>query len=259
MTNITANFNQILSFAQEYGLPAGKKRAIIREYLQTKVISYLYRQKSAAKLFFVGGTALRLLFGLDRFSEDLDFDAPELSKLEIKNLVAAAVAGLTKEHLSVDLYQNPREKKDCYELRFPAVLPELGISRNKNEKLMVKLDFETGWKGQTRQVVLLNRYGVLANVVTKTPDQFLVEKLAAFMGRKAPQARDIYDLVWLKSHGAKPDVAFAKANELNVDQLLTQAKSRFARGSKATWKSGLRPFLLDETKVDQIGFLPQVL
>ena len=47
--------------------------SIFREYLQLVFLSYLYQEKEASKIIFKGGTALRLLFGSPRFSEDLDF------------------------------------------------------------------------------------------------------------------------------------------------------------------------------------------
>ena len=46
---------------------------IMREYLQILFLTYLYGEKEADKIFFKGGTAIRLLFGSTRFSEDLDF------------------------------------------------------------------------------------------------------------------------------------------------------------------------------------------
>lgn len=46
---------------------------IVREYLQVLLLSYLYREKGSDKIYFKGGTAIRLLFGSPRFSEDLDF------------------------------------------------------------------------------------------------------------------------------------------------------------------------------------------
>ena len=47
--------------------------SIFREYLQLVFLSYLYQEKESSKIIFKGGTALRLLFGSPRFSEDLDF------------------------------------------------------------------------------------------------------------------------------------------------------------------------------------------
>lgn len=254
MTNITTNIDQIMNFARSYGLPALKKRAIIREYLQSKIISIIYTQKISKQLFFVGGTALRLLHGLDRFSEDLDFDAPDVSKSEIKNLLDEVSLILAKENIAVELYQNPKGKKDYYELRFSKILYEAGVTPNKDEKLAIKFDFESFWKGQERETILFNRYGFLANVVTKTLDQFIVEKIVAYLNRPKTAPRDIYDLVWLKSHGAKPDANFAKYNKFDLKKITEQSLKKFSKEKTTLIKGSLIPFLLDETSVNKIDF-----
>ena len=46
---------------------------IIREYFQNVFLSELYKLPEASKLLFKGGTALRIIYGSPRFSEDLDF------------------------------------------------------------------------------------------------------------------------------------------------------------------------------------------
>ena len=45
----------------------------LREILQEIALLGLWRSKFFEKAAFYGGTSLRLLYGLDRFSEDLDF------------------------------------------------------------------------------------------------------------------------------------------------------------------------------------------
>ncbi len=181
MNMITANFDEVLRFAQNYGLPVLKKRAILREYLQTKILSLLYREIVSQRLFFVGGTSLRLLRTLDRFSEDLDFDAPDIPVSTIDALLHSIAKRLQSENISLDIYHNQTPLKHHYEFRFPALLPELRLSQNREEKLAIKFDVEYAWRGQTREVVTLNRYGLLANVVTKTIDQILIEKLVAYV------------------------------------------------------------------------------
>lgn len=254
MTNLTANFNQITNFAKEYGLPESKRRAILREFLQVKILSLIYAQKQAKNLYFVGGTGLRLLHGLDRFSEDLDFDSLGLSKTEIKKTIDEVLGRLKEENILVDFYHNPKEKKDYYEFRFPKVLFEIDISNNEDEKLMIKFDFESFWKGQRRELVTLNKYGLLTEVVTKTLSQFAVEKLVAYVNRKQNQARDLYDLVWLAAQNVKPDASFARTNGFDLEKLIFQAKTRFAKEKFASLKRELAPFLLDETAVSKIRF-----
>jgi predicted nucleotidyltransferase component of viral defense system len=47
--------------------------SLAREYLQARVLESLQDKGVFLRWAFVGGTALRFLFGLPRFSEDLDF------------------------------------------------------------------------------------------------------------------------------------------------------------------------------------------
>ena len=260
MNNAIANFDEILRQAQDYGLPPGKKRAVLREFLQAKILSLIYRENISKNLFFVGGTALRLLRGLDRFSEDLDFDSVGITHGEIQKLVKTVMRRLQQENIAVELYQNTTAKKYYYELRFPGLLSRLDLSSNAGEKLMIKLDIESFWRGQKRETIFVNRYGFLTTVVTKPPDQMVVEKLTAYLGREETQARDLYDLVWLLSRGTKPDLNFAQKNHLPSD-LLQKARQKFIRERKllSKYKTKLRPFLFDEKKVSTLDFFEDLV
>jgi predicted nucleotidyltransferase component of viral defense system len=46
---------------------------LVREYLQARILEYLQRSGAMVPLAFHGGTALRFLYGIRRYSEDLDF------------------------------------------------------------------------------------------------------------------------------------------------------------------------------------------
>lgn len=52
----------------------GYDRAIVREYLQVKILQGIFESKQASNLSFLGGTALRIVHGNSRFSEDIDLD-----------------------------------------------------------------------------------------------------------------------------------------------------------------------------------------
>ncbi len=48
-------------------------RQLVREYLQARILQSLQRAGAMQTLAFHGGTALRFLYDIPRFSEDLDF------------------------------------------------------------------------------------------------------------------------------------------------------------------------------------------
>lgn len=60
---------------------------IVREYFQHIFLGELYKLPNAERLLFKGGTALRIVYGSPRFSEDLDFSLFGVSDHEVKSFV----------------------------------------------------------------------------------------------------------------------------------------------------------------------------
>jgi len=69
---------------------------IFREYLQLFFLNYFYQQPESAEVYFKGGTAIRLLFGSVRFSEDLDFST-KLNKNKIASIIKKTEADIKRE------------------------------------------------------------------------------------------------------------------------------------------------------------------
>jgi len=260
MNNITTNFNQIVEFASSYGLPANKKRAIIREYLQIKILDLIYKEKLALNFIFIGGTSLRLTRELDRFSEDLDFDLENVKPESLDKLMRKIFKELKSENIDLDFYSNKTQKKTYYEFRFTGLFSSLGMGTDSEEKLTIKFDFENFWHSHKKEVVLLNRYGYLINVITIPLGEHLIQKMAAYTRRAQTQARDIYDIVWLISQGIKPDWAFANGNHIDrsiVDQAINKFTMEFTKLKGL--KKRLSPFLFDERNVIKLDLALKLL
>lgn len=75
---------QIRELSQKFAID---EFSVIREYLQVLFLSALYDQKESSKIYFKGGTALRLLLNSFRFSEDLDFTSLREKPLTEKDAV----------------------------------------------------------------------------------------------------------------------------------------------------------------------------
>jgi len=258
MNNIVTNYLQIIEFAKNTGVPINKERGLIREYLQSKFIYHLYNQKASSKLSFVGGTSLRLLRNLPRFSEDLDFDNLGLSDKEISNLIENVVTQFRIENIETEL-RIKQEAKNSIDIRFPNLLFDLKITTNPKEKVMIKFDYASLWKNQKTEVVLLNKFGFLEQILTNTLDVMLTEKLTAYVNRKRLQPRDMYDVVWLFSQGAKLDKKFVKDN--NLTQLINKALKRFKSEEKSlnSFENRLKPFLFNEEDSKKIRLLEDIL
>ena len=61
---------------------ASFQKHMLKEYLQLAILDFLSSTSYIRKMTFIGGTNLRLVKGIDRFSEDLDFDCKNFSKEE---------------------------------------------------------------------------------------------------------------------------------------------------------------------------------
>lgn len=60
---------------------------IIREYFEIEILNELSKSVLAERIIFYGGTALRLAYGGERFSEDLDFIFEKQRKKDLKELL----------------------------------------------------------------------------------------------------------------------------------------------------------------------------
>lgn len=253
-SSLVEQFNKILS-DQNYKHLAVKKESLLREYLQVKILEKIYNQKQSAFLYFIGGTSLRLLRDLDRFSEDLDFDLDErISFKEVEKIFDNLVKQLELENIAVEPYKNKAKKRIYFELRFPKVLYELSLSSNQSQKLVIKLDFEKFWQGIKREVVVLNRFGYLFKVVTIPINQILGQKLYAYIKRKQTLPRDIYDVVWLLSNNARLDWNFLDENKIR--DLVTCAREKFLteKNKLKTYIERIKPLLEFSGDAKKIAF-----
>jgi len=90
----------------------------LKEYLQYKILDIIFSSKYGHKLVFMGGTAIRIIYGSDRFSEDLDLDNFNLSQNEFAKLVEYIKVKLEKDGLEVEIKNTFQNVYHCY-LKFP--------------------------------------------------------------------------------------------------------------------------------------------
>ena len=188
------DFNDILS-----GYPpklASFRRNILREYLQYKVLQILFGSKYATKLVFLGGTALRIVHGNNRFSEDLDFDNFNLSQAEFDDLAVLVKKALELEGYGVETRTVFKKAFRCY-IKFPKLLYDQGLSPLEEEKILIQVDtYGHGFAYQPERVIL-NKFDVFTEILVTPLDILLSQKIFAALSRKRAKGRDFYDIVYL--------------------------------------------------------------
>ena len=182
------------------------ERGILREYLQYKILQGIFESKLASRISFMGGTALRILYGNNRFSKDIDLDNFGLSWAEFEELVESVKRFLSLEGFEVELKQVEKAAYHC-NIRFPHILFEQGISPLEQEKILIQVDtWGQGYDYQP-EARILNKFDVFTQIRATPLPILLSQKIYAAVYRKRPKGRDFYDITFLLAQ-TKPDFGY---------------------------------------------------
>ena len=180
---------------------------LLKEYLQLMILDYLSFTPYIQKLIFIGGTNLRLVKGIDRFSEDLDFDCKNLSKDEFIEMTNEVIQFLERSGLRVEAKDKDNPKLTAFRrnIYFPELLFDLRLSGHKEERFLIKIESQD--QGIIYTPVIANVKGCgFFFPLPVPPDGVLCSmKIAAMISRS--KGRDFYDLMFLLAQ-AKPDYDF---------------------------------------------------
>ncbi len=172
---------------------------VLREYLQACTLRSLHESRAFECLSFVGGTALRFLYDLPRYSEDLDFSLEISEGYKPREWLEKLDRDLRYQGFDLDMVWNDRKTVHTAWIRFPALLMDAGIIARPEQKLSIKLEIDT--KPPTGAVTLtklVNRY-VLFSVRHHDLPSLMAGKVHALLTRPYVKGRDWYDLVWYRS------------------------------------------------------------
>ena len=81
----------------------------MREYLQAYILRVMHDEGVFRSTAFLGGTALRYLYGLPRFSEDLDFSSTEKHQISFAALLKKIIAELSAATYNVSVDYNDKK------------------------------------------------------------------------------------------------------------------------------------------------------
>lgn len=183
----------------------------LREILQEITLLGLWRSKFFEHAAFYGGTALRILYGLDRYSEDLDFS---LIKRDLRFNLDPYFAAIERELQSFgfDVRVEKRQKREENPIQSAFVktdtvqsLLEISVEKGivdsvqPGRLLKIKLEIDTDPpQGFNMEAKYLLKPVAFAVKTYTLPDLF-AGKLHAILCRKwknRVKGRDWYDLVW---------------------------------------------------------------
>lgn len=187
------------------GMTGEEKANRVREVLQLTALKIMYDKGYFDKVAFVGGTALRVLFNLRRFSEDLDFSLIEKKGYDFAGLISQLEKGFNLYGLNTE----PKIKGDKIVqsafLKFSGLLSALGISNITGQKLSIKIEVDTKPPpGAHIKTGVINKIFMM-NLTYFDLSSLYATKLHACFFRKYTKGRDFYDLLWYISKKIPPN------------------------------------------------------
>ena len=175
-------------------------RNVAREYLQARILGALQRAGAMTALAFQGGTCLRFLFSLPRYSEDLDFALEgRPSDYDLHAWLKVVRSELSAEGYKVELRLREHRAVHSALVGFPGVLYETRLSPHRAETLSVRIEVDTRPPGGAGTTVSLVRRHETLRLFHHDRASLLAGKLHAVLQRPYTKGRDLYDLIWYLS------------------------------------------------------------
>lgn len=209
---VLTELKQLLEDPGYKDLPKDIKRIVAKDYLITYILGYIYGHKDYRKLVFYGGTCLRVVYGLNRLSEDIDTDNKAKINLEnFGNDLQKFVKGLLGVEVLVHT-QTGEGGISRFVIKMP-ILYELGLSPLKSEKLHIKVEVSSHNQTYTKEITTKLRNGVSMTIAHFDKPSLMAGKMIACMERvfrkgvtsAMVKGRDWYDLWWYLSQGVVPN------------------------------------------------------
>lgn len=187
------------------GMALQEKLNVTREFLQILSLKIMNEKKLFDQIAFLGGTSLRIIYDIKRFSEDLDFslvkkEGYDFNKIHQKLLKSFQLYGLPFE-------AKPSAERNVHSMmmKFTGLLKELGISPLPAQKFSIKLEIDAnppeGWKLTNTIVSKIFMF----NVIHYDLPSLYAGKLHACFYRTFTKGRDFYDFVWYLGKKIKPN------------------------------------------------------
>jgi len=190
------------------------EKNILREYLQHKILEIIFNSKQGNKLSFLGGTALRIIHGNSRFSEDLDFDNFNLEKEDFLILTTQIKNELEKQGYKIELRHTFKGAYRCY-IKFLEILFNNNLSKLKKEKIIIQIDTVPHNFKYTPEKKIINKFDVFTQILVTPLNILLSQKIYALLNRKRVKGRDIFDIMFLLQD-TRPDYNYLKT-KIGID------------------------------------------
>ncbi|MFH1233560.1 MAG: nucleotidyl transferase AbiEii/AbiGii toxin family protein [Patescibacteria group bacterium] len=240
------------------GIDAETYRNTLKEELQFYVLNFIYHHPKYNKWIMYGGSALRIIHGLDRMSVDLDF--------EVFHTITEKFLEELKKEVEDYFVNNYGASTDFLTIKITTgrglllkfhIGKELSLDHPSNQ-IHVKIDLNHFVAPKTvteRRPINRDQFSFV--ILTYNMGALMASKLAAIFLRGTrgignalyeEKGRDIYDLLWYMSKKVVPDFDYMIAKGINVKDphaLFDKLTFQINKVSDENLKNDLSPLFVD--------------
>ncbi len=232
-------------------------RSLLKEHLQNYVLDFIYESSKHKDLIFYGGTCLRKIYGLDRMSEDLDFETDLTYDSEVLAKELEEYFFKKQKFTNVKIKYQNINNVNRITLKFP-ILNQLGLSDNKNENLHIKLEInladninypvEVSPVSISKFTIFVKHYDLstlMAGKMVACIDRSFVKGNANIKGR------DYYDLIWYMQKEIEPNLDRIRAYKKNwtVKKVFEELDKKVEKIKSKDLLIDLEPFFVKQVYI----------
>jgi len=242
----------LIEMAKFREMPPTKMRGILREYLQTLILRRLYRTKYGRLFWFTGGSYLRILHNLKRFSEDLDFNVRRVTRPRFEYCVGQLAAELRRVGVITEVQYAHWGDHLVAKLVFPEVERFYNIisSYSRRRGIVIKLQASRRrWKVKTETDVI-SGFGETYPCLCTNRGVLFADKIDAYIEKGL--GRHLYDIIFMVSNRFPFDSDALTALGIKEDPLGVVLAHVLSASEEQLRKQAdvLRPFLFDESDAE---------
>lgn len=252
-------------------------RNALKEIIQEIALLGLSRAGFFDYAAFYGGTALRIFYGLERFSEDLDFSLLTVNPdFDISGYCGAIKNELGAYGFEMDVTKKEKKVDSAIEsafnkgktliqlLNIRSIIPPVsGVHRD--EVLKIKLEIDTAPPEGADYTVKYSLRPVPYSVLIFSDSSLFAGKLHALLCRiwkgNRMKGRDLYDFVWYIKNDIPLNLNHLKHRMLQTGHLekhepftrsilLEQLQAKFSKIDFNQAKTDISPFIKDPAETD---------
>lgn len=241
--------SSIEDFIRRQGIAAEMDQNLVKEAIHLHLLSAMSDAGILKHAVFQGGTALRLCYGGERYSEDLDFvcgkSGSYFTDVEFKELIEMALEttkktlnrdfGISSDQISLKKPEHPDLVKQVpvNVAAWQIIVPIEATPRTPRSR--IKIEFANVPAYDTKPVAVRATPGLVqiqdVILTAETPDEILADKAVALTARAALKFRDVWDIWFLHDRleaEADRDIVAKKFEDYGTSDVNAKAEERLS-------------------------------